>query len=53
MSLGFDLGIWGLGLDYRIEAVQRRAAGFCFRRYKRKSSPTLMQANLGWSLLSA
>ena len=37
----------------RIEAVQRRAARFCFRRYKRKSSPTLMQADLGWSLLSA
>ena len=29
----------------RIEAVQRRAARFCFRRYKRKSSPTLMQAD--------
>ena len=37
----------------RIEAVQRRAARCCFRRYKRKSSPTLMQADLGWSLLSA
>ena len=37
----------------RIEAVQRRAARFCFRRYKRKSSPTLMQADLGWYLLSA
>ena len=37
----------------RIEAVQRRAARFCFRRYTRRSSPTLMQADLGWSLLSA
>ena len=37
----------------RIEAVQRRAARFCFRRYKRSSSPTLTQADLGWSLLSA
>ena len=37
----------------RIDAVQRRAARFGFRRYKRKSSPTLMQADLGWSLLSA
>ena len=37
----------------RIEAVQRQAATFCFRRYKRSSSLTLMQADLGWSLLSA
>ena len=51
MSLGFDLRFRvRLGLDYRIEAVQRRAARFCFRR---KSSPTLMQADLGWSLLFA
>ena len=35
----------------RIEAVQRRAAIFCFRRYKRSSSPTLMQSDSGWSLL--
>ena len=32
----------------RIKAVQRR-----FRRYKRKSSPTLMPADLGWSSHSA
>ena len=37
----------------RIEAVQRRAARFCSRRYKRKRSPKLMPADLGWSLLSA
>ena len=37
----------------RIEAVQRRAARFCLRRFTRRSSPTLMQADLGWSLLSA
>ena len=43
----------GLSDVNRIEAVQRRAARFCFHRYKRKSSPTLMQADLGWSLLSA
>ena len=36
----------------RIEAVQRRAARFCFRQYSRKSSPTAMQTDLGWHRLS-
>ena len=35
------------------EAVQRRAARFCFRRFTRKSSTPLVQADLGLSLLSA
>ena len=37
----------------RIETVQLRAARLCFRRYTRRSSPTLWQADLGWFLLSA
>jgi len=32
----------------RLEAVQRRAARFCFRSYHRTSSPTEMLNKLGW-----
>jgi len=34
--------------NQRIEAVQRRAARFCFRSYGRESSPTVMINRLGW-----
>ena len=36
----------------RIEALQRRAARFCFRRYDRMASPSEMIARLGWTALA-
>jgi len=37
----------------RVEAVQRRAARFCFRRYDRMCSPTELMSRLGWARLAA
>ena len=36
----------------RIEAIQRRAARYCFRRYDRMASPSEMITRLGWTALA-